>query len=291
LSVKIWSQKMVLIALVLVALQMGTAPARAAAPKAELWPRWQASDPGSRIRIDHSSWAGFLKKYLTAGKDGINRVAYGKVSGEGRRRLKAYIDALAAAPVSRLLRAEQFAYWVNLYNALTVKVILDHYPVVSILRINISPGWFTFGPWDKKFISVEGEPISLNDIEHRILRPIWRDPRIHYAVNCASVGCPNVARVPWEAERLEAMLNKAARDYINHPRGARFGRWGLIVSSIFEWYAVDFGGSDAAVIQHLLKFASPLLATRLGRTENIYNHEYNWELNEAPASATSGKVN
>lgn len=282
---------MMIIALAAVALHMGAAPARAAAPKADLWPRWQASDPGSRIRIDHSAWARFLGKYLTAGKDGINRVAYGEVKGEDRRRLEDYIGQLAAAPVSRLRRAEQFAYWVNLYNALTVKVILDHYPVVSILRINISPGWFTFGPWDKKFIAVEGERISLNDIEHRILRPIWRDPRIHYAVNCASVGCPNLAPVPWEAVRLEAMLDKAARNYVNHPRGARFGRWGLIVSSIFEWYAVDFGGSDAAVIRHLRKFASGPLAERLGRTGEIHNHEYDWGLNEAPAGTTSGKVN
>jgi hypothetical protein len=284
-------RKMTLALLFLLALHLGAAPVRAAAPKADLWSRWQMNDPSSQIRIDHSPWADFLKKFLIAGKDGITRVAYAKVKGESRRRLDAYIGELSAAPVSRLRRAEQFAYWVNLYNALTIKVILDHYPVASILRINISPGWFAFGPWDKKLIVIEGEKVSLNDIEHRILRPIWRDPRIHYAVNCASVGCPNVAPIPWEAERLEAMLDKAARDYINHPRGAHFGRWGLIVSSIFEWYAVDFGGSDAAVIQHLRKFASQALAEHLERAEEIFNHEYNWALNDAPSEAISGKAN
>ncbi len=146
----------IIFTLVVAALQFSGVPAWAA-PKADLWPRWQASDPGSNIRVDHSAWAEFLEKYLVTKNDGINRVTYGAVKSEDRRRLDAYIARLAAAPVSRLRRDEQFAYWINLYNALTVKVILDHYPVKSILAVNISPGWFTFGPWDKKLLVVEGE--------------------------------------------------------------------------------------------------------------------------------------
>ncbi len=262
-----------------------------AAPKADLWPRWRAHDAGSKIWVDHSAWAGFLKKYLSQSPDGINRLAYEAVTSADRERLAGYIARLAATPVSRLRRAEQFAYWVNLYNALTVKVILDHYPVNSILRINISPGWFSFGPWDKKLLTVEGEKISLNDIEHRILRPIWRDPRIHYAVSCASLGCPNLAPVPYTAQSAGAMLDEGARAYVNHPRGARFGGRGLVVSSIFHWYKADFGGTDAGVIAHLKKFASPPLAERLEKVREIYDHEYDWDLNLDPSRAAPEKIN
>jgi hypothetical protein len=150
--------------------------AEAAAPKADLWPRWQAHDPQSTLRVDHTEWALFLKKYVRQAPDGLNRVAYPSVTSENRKSLAGYITRLAAVPVSRLHRAEQLPYWVNLYNALTVQVILDHFPVSSILRIGISPGWFSIGPWGKKLLTIEGERVSLDDIEHRILRPIWRTP-------------------------------------------------------------------------------------------------------------------
>ncbi len=97
---------------------------------------------------------------------------------------------LAATSADRLRRAEQFPFWINLYNALTVKVVLDHYPVEIIRDIDISPGLFADGPWGKKLVTVEGEALSLDDIEHRILRPIWKDPRLHYVLNCAALGVP-----------------------------------------------------------------------------------------------------
>ena len=115
-------------------------------------------------------------------------------------------DPSAPGHFSLTSRDEQLAYWINLYNALTVKVILDHYPVKSILDIDISPGWFSIGPWGKKLVAVEGVEISLDDIEHRILRPIWRDPRIHYALNCAAVGCPNLLREAFTGATAEVLL-------------------------------------------------------------------------------------
>jgi hypothetical protein len=263
----------------------------AAAPKADLWPRWRAHDAGSRVGVDHSAWAAFLKKYLSQSPDGINRVAYDAVTPAGHGRLAGYIARLAAVPVSRLRRAEQLAYWVNLYNAMTVKVILDNYPVSTILWVNISPGWFSFGPWDKKLLTVEGEKFSLNDIEHRILRPIWRDPRIHYAVNCASLGCPNLAPLPYTAQSAGGMLDEAARTYVNHPRGAKVTGRGLIVSSIFHWYKANFGGTDAGVIAHLKKFAAPALAQRLENVGEIYDHEYDWNLNLDPSRVSPEKIN
>ena len=174
-------------ALMIIAAHAATATATAA-PKSELWPRWTAHDPDSITVIDHGRWHRFLAAYLVAGDEGVNQMQYGLVGAAGRRELNVYIESLTAIPISGYRRTEQLAYWVNLYNALTVSVILGHYPVASILDIGISPGWFTVGPWEKKLIVVEGQKLSLNDIEHRILRPIWRDPRVHYVVNCASIG-------------------------------------------------------------------------------------------------------
>ena len=155
------------------------------APKSELWERWTAHSPSSGATIDHGEWGAFLANNLVSQTDDINRIAYAKVSEADRKRLHSYLSALSAVPISDFSRHEQRAYWINLYNALTVDVVLEHYPVDSIRDISISPGFFVTGPWKKKLIRVEDEELSLDDIEHRILRPIWQDPRIHYAVNCA----------------------------------------------------------------------------------------------------------
>ena len=153
--------------------------------------------------------------------DGVNRVAYGKVAPQDKQALASYVDRLSKVQVTKLARSEQLPYWINLYNAATVKVVLDHYPVESILKIDISPGLFAKGPWKKKLLTVEGEAVSLDDIEHRILRPIWKDPRTHYAVNCASLGCPNLQPRAFTAGNMDELLDAGARAYVNHPRGAR----------------------------------------------------------------------
>jgi hypothetical protein len=248
------------------------------APSANLWSRWLAADPGATARIDHSSWDAFLKTYRSEARSGPARFAYASVSPADREALRAYVAALEAEPISRYSRPEQFAYWVNLYNALTVKVILDHYPVASIRDITISPGLFARGPWGRKLVTIEGERVSLNDIEHRILRPIWKDPRIHYAVNCASVGCPDLQGDAFTASNTETLLNRGARTYINDARGVRFDNGRLIVSSIYGWFAEDFGGS-AGVLDHLRQYAEPDLRRRLEARAAVDGHAYDWSLN------------
>ncbi len=163
------------------------------APQSDLWPKWQKHEPASSQKIDHSAWDTWLKKYLVAPHpSGIHRVRYGSVAPEDRKALKSYLEKLQSLQISQYNRAEQKAYWINLYNALTVEIVLSRYPVESIRDISISPGLFSRGPWDAKLLTVEGEKLSLNDVEHRILRPIWQDARVHYGVNCASLGCPNL---------------------------------------------------------------------------------------------------
>jgi hypothetical protein len=252
-----------------------------AAPRPEIWTRWERNDPLSTVVVDHTPWRQFLGKYLVTGHPGgINRVRYGSVDPADKRNLEEYLNALQTVGVSGLNRREQMAYWINFYNALTVRVILDHYPVKSIRDVDISPGLFSNGPWDARLVTVEGEPVSLNDMEHRILRPIWQDNRVHYAVNCASLGCPNLQPEPYTSEKLESDLNRAAAEYVNHARGARMEGGRLILSSIYDWFQVDFGGSGEGVIQHIRKHAKDLLAEALKDYRGGISYEYDWSLNE-----------
>jgi hypothetical protein len=250
-----------------------------AAPRAELWAKWEAHDNGSTARIDHGIWNRFLQIYVRVGSDGIARIPYGRVSASDRDALGADLSRLASLPVSAYNRREQFAFWIDLYNELTVKLVLDHYPVSSIKDIDISPGLFASGPWGKKLIAIEGEPLSLDDIEHRILRPIWRDPRIHYAVNCAALGCPNLQSVAFAAANTESLLDRAAREYVNSSRGVAIAGNRLIVSSIYIWYKPDFGNSDRGVIDHLRRYAGPELAAALAGIDRISGDRYDWGLN------------
>jgi len=263
----------------------GGATPLSAAPKAVLWERWTAHDPKSDAVIDHGIWGDILARCLVTGSDGINRFAYRKALSEDRAQVERYLDTMTALPISIYNRREQMAYWINLYNALTVKVILDHYPVRSIRDVDISPGLFSDGPWGKKLIGIEQETLSLDDIEHQILRPIWRDPRIHYAVNCASIGCPNLQPRPYMAMDLGRDLDRAAIEFVNNPRGISFRGNNLIVSSVYQWFKEDFGGNDNGIIAHLKGFAAPALAMKLEGRTSIDDDEYNWLLNDAMSAS------
>lgn len=266
----------------LISVASGIASAEAFAPKSELWERWAAHSPTDTAIIDHSEWDAFLARYLVVQSASVNRVAYAKVSDADRKRLDDYLSALSAVGISNFSRNEQRAYWINLYNALTVDVVLDHYPVDSIRDISISPGFFSIGPWKKKLIRVEGEEISLDDIEHRILRPIWKDPRLHYSVNCASLGCPNLMPTAFTASNSEGLLDQGARDFINSDHGARFDAQSrLIASSIYDWFQEDFEGNEAGVIAHMRLYANPALMVRLESATEVYDFDYDWTLNDA----------
>lgn len=273
----------ILLLLGLPALSHGGFIERMFAPSADLWALWTKSDENSSAIIDHGVWDAFLRAHVVPGADGINRIQYSKVSKAQRKGLADYLGSLEQIPISTYNRHEQFAYWVNAYNALTVHLVLQHYPVASIRDIDISPGVFADGPWGKKVFRVAGEALSLNDIEHRILRPIWRDPRVHYAVNCASLGCPNLRPAAFTAANTEAMLEQAAREYINHPRGARVHDGELIVSSIYSWFREDFGDSERGVLRHLRRYAEGALARQLRAFEGFDSDAYDWSLNDALA--------
>jgi hypothetical protein len=248
-----------------------------AAASADPWPRWSAHDAQNPTRIDHRSWGAILRANLSVGADGINRVAYGKFSDDDHDKLNRYLAQMSQISISDYNRDVQRAYWINLYNALTVREVLKAYPVDSIR--DISSGLLSAGPWDKEVIEVESQPLTLNDIEHRILRPIWRDARIHYALNCAALGCPNLRTRAFTAGSTDAMLDRAAREFVNHARGARVIDGKLRVSSLYLWYIDDFGGNDAGVIRHLQLYAYGDLASALRELSSIDNDSYDWRLN------------
>ena len=269
------------LALVVAALLVapGFAPA---APSSALLEVWDTSDETNTETVDHSAWQNLLTAYLSSHPSGVNRFDYAalKANAEDTAKLADYLAHLQAHDPRAYARAEQKAYWINFYNALTVQVVVNAYPVDSIRGIHES--WIPLsGPWDDVHAQVAGQELTLNNIEHGILRPIWRDNRIHYAVNCASYGCPNQSPTVFTAANIEELLDTSARAYINHPRGVDFVDDDfLVISSIYDWYVEDFGGNQTSVLAHLMQYAEAGLAARLKDFAGSVDYEYDWSLNQ-----------
>lgn len=250
-------------------------------PESEITERWQQFSPGSAVEVNHTDWDELLKRHIFTAQ-GINLFAYSSVTSADKNELKNYVEYLQTIVVTELDRKEQFAYWINLYNALVVQIVVENYPLESIQEI--SDSLFSRGPWRQKLVYVEGIDLSLDNIEHQILRPIFKDNRIHYAVNCASMGCPNLQAQAYTRENLEALLDLGAEQYISHPRGVSFNNDQLIVSSIFDWYAEDFGDNDQQIIMYLIRFVDAdlkgYLQDYLKGRKSIDEFRYDWALNE-----------
>lgn len=267
----------IVVALTLFALSAAPAAAQ------NLAARFSKHDAASTETVDHGDWGKLLAAYVRSAPDGVNRVDYRRFKAQGYGALRDYLAKLQAVKVSSLRRDEQFAFWANLYNAATVEVVLKSYPVASIR--DIGGGVFSKGPWKLKLVKVEGIELTLDDIEHNILRPVWRDPRVHYAVNCASIGCPNLPRAPFAGATLSAQLSAAAREYVNHPRGFSVSGGSIKASQIYSWYAEDFGGNATSVLRHARGYARGELANALKDATTISGYDYDWRLNDTATSA------
>lgn len=261
------------------------APPAAAATLTETFSPHQA---GAAAKVDHAAWDKLLKTYVRPAGDGVNRVDYKAFKAAGHSELKAYVKRLEGTDVGSLDRPEQLAFWANLYNAKTVDIVLEHYPVASIREIALDASLLGFlkksvgagGPWKARVVSVAGQALSLDNIEHDILRPVFKDPRIHYAVNCASYGCPNLMAEAFTGSRVEALLDAGARAFVNHPRGFEVKTGKLRASSIYDWFQADFGGNAAGVLAHAAKFAGPELQAALAGRTVIESYDYDWKLND-----------
>lgn len=259
-----------------------------AAPQSELLDeRWEAHDAGSSRAIDHSEWGWFLEEHLiTDHPTNIHLIAYADISQSDRGRLRSYISQMESVPISQHSRDEQMAYWLNLYNAVTVELILEHYPVETIRDISISGPFYNRHPWDAKLVEVEGHELSLNNIEHNIIRPVWNDARIHYVVNCAAMDCPVLYHEPFTGENYDRLFDEAAARYINSPSGFSHDRRRPTFSSIYDWYEEDFGSGIEDIVRHMLEYAEgdtreKLEAYRDNNHSPRPRYEYDWTLIDA----------
>ena len=236
-----------------------------------------ACTPPRPERIPHCAWQAVLNDYVAPDPDGVNLFDYAALAAHSAdaAKLAGYLAHLEGIDPRNYSRAEQMAYWINFYNALTVKVVLDAYPVDSIREIHAGVVPLT-GPWGDVHASVAGDDLTLDDIEHGILRPIWRDKRIHYA----AWSCPHLVATAFTAANTESLLEAAARAYVNSPRGVDVvDEDSLVLSSIYEWYPEDFGGEES-VIEHLIEYADDELAALLETFEGAVDYGYDWSLNE-----------
>ena len=235
---------------------------------------------GAVAAPDFSEYEAILSAHVVAGADGLNRVRYASLKTQALASLAAYIAQLQEVRASVLPPGEQTAFWINLYNAKTLHVVAENYPVTSIKDINLGGGFFGRGPWKAKLLRLEGRDLSLDNIEHDILRQKFNEPLIHYALNCASVGCPNLQKQAYRAATLEDQLQAGARAYVNHPRGLSVNGNRLTASKIYRWYAADFGGA-AGLSRHWASYAAPKLKNQVSALGSADRYVYDWSLNDA----------
>lgn len=206
---------------------------------------------------------------------------------------------VSAAEERRWSRNERIAFWTNAYNAFTLRAIIDHYPINgsffsrsprnSIRQID--------GVWTKLTWQAAGRRVTLDDIEHRILRPEFKDPRVHFALNCASVGCPPLRAEPYRAADLDRQLDDAARIYMRSAEGLRLDGDTLRVSSIFKWYGEDFveryGGAvdggryptERAILGVIAQYGSAAAKARAREARaTIAFLDYDWSLNDVASA-------
>lgn len=247
-----------------------------------LWPKWEVNNPLSKEIISHELWQDFLNRHVSTNEEKINLVDYANIDQKDFDQLKQYIKTMSQIDIDNYNRQEQLAYWINLYNALTVQTVANYYPIANIQEIRISPGLFSIGPWGANLIMVKNTQLSLDDINNRIIRPIWNDPRTHYTLNNATIGAPNLNKQVYQGTTIEEQLNNAASTYINSFRGAQVIEGKLIISKIYDWYEEDFGGTKQYVINHLLQFAQEPLLSQLKHINSIDSYIYNWHINSPP---------
>ncbi len=252
-----------------------------APPKPERISEWDVSDESNLEPLDHGSWQDILDTYVDPDPRGVNVLDYAALaaSSDDTAKLAGYVRYLEGTDPREYRRAEQMAYWINFYNARTVKMVLDSYPVDTIREIHQGDAPMT-GPWKDVCANIAGRDLTLDQIEHDILRPIWRDKRIHYAVNCAAYSCPQLMDTAFTAANTESLLEAGARAYVNSSRGVDVVDDEFVVlSSIYKWYPEDFGDTEESVIDHLTQYAEGDLAAILKGFEGTIDYDYDWKLN------------
>ena len=233
-------------------------------------------------KVDNRPYAELLAKHT---RDGL--VDYESFKTE-HPKLKEYLAYLAGINPDELSREDAFAYYINLYNAATIDLILKNYPGIDSIK---DIGGFFGNPWKIEFITLKGKKVHLDHVEHEILRPTYRDPRLHFAVNCASLGCPLLHANPFEGETLDATLDELTRQNMADPAHTRLEGDNLYVSKVFGWFGEDWGG-EKDKIAFVRKYSSPKQAAEIDQLGDSFNLKYShwdWTLNDPSFKKKSQK--
>ncbi|QDT69824.1 hypothetical protein MalM25_27660 [Planctomycetes bacterium MalM25] len=230
--------------------------------------------------IDHTAWDALLKRHVN--DRGLVDYRAWKASGESASQLDAYLATLSTADLDADSSPDaKLAYWINAYNAVTVKGILREYPTSSIK--NHVPWISGYHIWKNLKLRVDGEAYSLDHMEHETLRKLG-EPRIHFAIVCASIGCPRLLNEAYVANRLDAQLDTNAHDFFAQSQNFQIDSGNKIVrfSSILKWFGEDFGGSQRARLQRISPWLPTDEAQRLVLTHGVRVRylDYDWDLNE-----------
>ena len=214
--------------------------------------------------FSHTKWDQLTRKHVSS---------TGKVNYKGFKSEKAKLDAYLAElsanpPASNWSKNKRLAYWINVYNAFTVDLIVRNYPLKSIRNLN--------EPWKTPFFKIGNRTLSLNDVEHEIIRKEFNEARIHFAVNCASFSCPALLNQAFTEASLNSQLNRQTRAYINNPAHNSISAKKGEISSLLDWYADDFKKDAGTVIAFINKYSN----TKLDANAKITFKDYNWNLNE-----------
>ena len=223
-------------------------------------------------------WDGLLARHRRVDAGGVAGFAYGAVSAVEQDDLADYLRALAATDPAALDRRQGAAFWLNLYNASLVRLVIQHYMIARVDDIGF--GLFGLaGPWRQPLIRIAGRPLSLDDIEHRVLRREWRDPRLLYGLCKGARGGPNLPPVAFTARNLDSLLEDLTTAYVNHPRALRADGDTLVLSRFYQRNQAAFGGA-AGVRAHLRDYAGPALRPLLAGARTLRYH-FDDRLNDA----------
>lgn len=238
-------------------------------PRVELAETYAGADTGETF--DHSGYDQLVADHV----DSAGFVDYAGLT-DSEAKLDAYLDGLANAPLDNLGRDERLALLINAYNAFTLRLILDHFPIGSIRDIPSAERW------DAKRWVLAGETYSLDQIEHGLIRPNFREPRIHFALVCAAIGCPPLRAEAYTGERLEHQLETQTRFTHGNERWLRYERGNATIelTALYEWYAGDFEQVAGSVLEYARRYSEDL-ATDLaaGHVPTVRHLDYDWSLN------------
>lgn len=228
------------------------------------------------LSINHTDWDEILKKEVKFLKNGQSLFNYQNIKNNPTKfynYLKSLSD-LSKKDYDKMSKEDQMAFLINAYNAFTVKLIIENYPLKSIKDI----GSFFFSPWKKEFFKLLGKKRHLDYIEHEVLRKDFKEPRVHFAVVCASMGCPNLQNFAWTGKKLEEQFQLATKNFLGQKDKNFYDKKKktLFISKIFKWYGDDFNSLHKSAKNFILNFYK----IEDKKDIAIKWQDYKWELNE-----------